>query len=172
MQKLLGSVLVILATSMAGVMYGLELHDYVKKLSDIRRILQMIQGEIHYTSAPLGNVFYDLSRKVCEPYKSWLQEISRETELREEDHFENIWNKCVEQQLKSLHLKQSHLAKVKEFGRYFGRMDYKTLEQTGTSYLDEFNYEIQKLRDAVESKKRIANCIGIMSGIFIVILLL
>lgn len=172
MQKFLGSLFVILATSMAGIMYGKDLTEYVKNLSDIRRILQMIQGEMRYTSAPLGNLFYDLSRKVREPYKSWLEKIAEETEQREEDQFEVIWNKCVDEQLKSLHLKQIHLIKIKEFGSYFGKTNYETFEQTGSAYIEDIDYEIQKLRIAVESKKRIAGYIGIMSGIFIVILLL
>ncbi len=172
MQKLLGSILVILATSMAGIAYGIELNTYMNNLLDIRRILQMIQGEMRYTSAPLGNIFHDLSRKVREPYKSWLQAISKETELREENQFENIWNKCAQQYLKPLHLKQIHLEKIKEYGRFFGQMDYATFEQTGCSYIDEIDYEIQKLRAEMNSKRRIANCIGVMSGFFIVIMLL
>lgn len=172
MQKLVGSVLVILSTSIAGIMYGKEWNEYIDKLVDLRRILQMIQGEMKYKATPLGDVFYDLSRKVREPYKSWLQALSRETELREENQFEKIWMKCVDRYLKSLHLKDVHHAKIVEYGVYLGQMDHDTFVQTGQLYIEQIDYEIKKLRAVVDSKKRIANCIGVMSGLFIVIILL
>ncbi len=172
MQKLVGSVFVILATSIAGIMYGKEWNEYIDKLVDLRCILQMIQGEMQYKAAPLGDVFCDLSRKVREPYKSWLQALSRETELREENQFEKIWMKCVERYLKSLHLKEIHYTKIKEYGFYLGQMDYDTFVQMGQLYIEQIDYEIKKLRAVVDSKKRIANCIGVMSGLFIVIMLL
>ncbi len=172
MQKLVGSILVVLSTSIAGIMYGKQLNEYIDILVELQRILQLIQGEMHYTTAPLGNVFHDLSRKVREPYKSWLQAISAETELREENQFEKIWIKCVERYLKPLHLKERHYTKIEEYGFYLGQMDHHTFEKTGQLYIEQIDYEIKKMRTAVDSKKRIANCIGVMSGIFIVIMLL
>lgn len=172
MQKLVGSILIISATTIAGMMYGMELKEYIEKLVNIRHVLQMIQGEISYTAAPLGSIFYDLSRKVREPYKSWLRAVSKETETREEDQFEKIWDKCAERYLKPLHLKEVHYLKIKEYGFYLGQMDHSTFERTGNAYIEQMDYEIRKLRNVIDSKKKIANCIGIMSGIFIVVMLL
>ncbi len=172
MQRIIGSVLIISATTMAGIMYGNNLKEYVKKLLDIRQILQMIQGEMSYTAAPLGNIFYDISRKVREPYKSWLRSVSVETEKREEDQFEKIWNKCADHHLQTLCLKKEHYLKIKEYGVYLGQMDTTSFEKTNSTYMEQMDYEIQKLRAEIDSKRKIGNCIGVMSGIFIVVILL
>ncbi len=172
MQRIIGSVLIISATTMAGIMYGNNLKEYVKKLLDIRQILQMIQGEMSYTTAPLGNIFYDLSRKVREPYKSWLKSISNETEKREEDRFEKIWSKCTDRYLQTLYLKKEHYLKIKEYGIYLGQMDKTSFEKTSNTYMEQMDYEIQKLRGEIDAKRKIGNCIGVMSGIFIVVILL
>ena len=57
MLRFIGGVLVITATTGAGILYSMELQEYLEKLLYIRHIIYMIKGEMEYSSAPLSEEF-------------------------------------------------------------------------------------------------------------------
>ena len=82
MWKMIGSILVLTATSGAGFLYGMEQQDYLEKLLYIRHIIYMLKGELEYTKAPLGEVFGRAAVRVREPYKGWLHGLEKTNSLK------------------------------------------------------------------------------------------
>ena len=75
MQKLIGCILILLSTTAGGFLYGVEQQQYLEKLMYIRHILELIQGEIEYSGAPLFEVFGKTANRVQEPYRSWMLDL-------------------------------------------------------------------------------------------------
>ena len=82
MQKLIGCILILLSTTAGGFLYGVEQQQYLEKLMYIRHILELIQGEIEYSGAPLFEVFGKTANRVQEPYRSWMLDLKRRVEAR------------------------------------------------------------------------------------------
>ena len=99
MQRLVGGILIITATAGAGYVYGTELKKYLGKIQYLRYIVGLMKGEIEYTGAPLSEVFSSVARRVKEPYRNWLGQLSARTESRDESGFSRIWNKCINRYL-------------------------------------------------------------------------
>ena len=99
MQKLIGSILVLTATAGAGYLYGEGLKDYLRQMEYLRYIAGMIRGQLEYTGAPLQELLMDVSAKIKEPYKSWLEHTARRTAKRTDADFTEIWKGCVEKDL-------------------------------------------------------------------------
>ena len=156
MLRFIGGILIITATTGAGILYGMELQEYLEKLLYIRHIIYMIKGELEYSQAPLSEAFGRISVRVREPYRRWLSAMEKQVENREEDAFLKIWMRSVDKYLKELHLKSEHSIQLKELGTYLGQTD-------GAS---------EKVREGMAAKKRIGNCLGVMGGIFLVVLLI
>ena len=57
MQRFIGCLLILGATTGAGIAYGTELQRYLEKLLYIRHIVYMLKGELEYSNAPLGEIF-------------------------------------------------------------------------------------------------------------------
>ena len=57
MQRVIGALLIITATSGAGYLYGAELRRYLDRMLYIRYIAGLIKGEMEYTGAPLPEIF-------------------------------------------------------------------------------------------------------------------
>ena len=93
MQRVIGALLIITATSGAGYLYGADLKRYLDKMVYLRYIAGLIKGEMEYTGAPLPEIFRGIGSRVQEPYASWLKNISAEIDLREESAFARIWNR-------------------------------------------------------------------------------
>lgn len=167
MLRFIGGILIITATTGAGILYGMELQEYLEKLLYIRHIIYMIKGELEYSSAPLSEVFGRISARVREPYRQWLGAMEKQVENREEDAFLKIWMRSVDKYLKELHLKSEHSIQLKELGTYLGQTDGASESRNLQLYLGRLELEIEKVREGMASKKRIGNCLGVMGGIFL-----
>ena len=172
MLRFIGGILIITATTGAGILYGMELQEYLEKLLYIRHIIYMIKGELEYSQAPLSEVFGRISVRVREPYRRWLGAMEKQVENREEDAFLKIWMRSVDKYLKELHLKSEHSIQLKELGTYLGQTDGASESRNLQLYLGRLELEIEKVREGMASKKRIGNCLGVMGGIFLVVLLI
>ena len=172
MQKVIGGILILTATGGAGYVYCRELRNYLAKLRYLRYVMSLIRGEISYTHAPLPEVFLEVSKRVKEPFRSWLSKTAIALENRDESGFARVWNRCVEQYLKPLGLKGEHSVLVKEPGTFLGSLESETLDHTLVMYLNKLDLEIEKQREELASKTRIGSCLGVMGGIFLIVLLL
>lgn len=169
---MMGSILIIAATSGAGYMYGQELKKYLEKLLYLRYVAGLIRGELEYTCAPLSEVFSAVASRIREPYRTWLKQTSRETSERSEASFFRIWSRCADRYLDMLKLKTEHSVLIKEMGTFLGQCDRETTDRSLQMYMDRMDLEIEKVRENLASRKRIGNCLGVMGGIFLVVVLI
>lgn len=172
MLRFLGGILILSATTGAGFLYGAELQNYLEKLLYIRSMIYMIQGELDYTGAPLGEVFQAVSQRVKEPYKSWLHSLERKIKKRESDAFMKIWMQSIDHNLAELNLKKEHLFQLKELGICLGQTDAASQNRTLALYLNRLELEIEHVRDGIASKKRIGKCFGVLGGMFLLVILM
>lgn len=172
MYKLIGSLSILFATSMAGYLYGVEQQCYLEKLLYIRHIVYMFQGELEYSNAPLGEMFGRVAVRVKNPYQKWLYLMEHEVEQRTENEFFKIWMRNTDVCLKELHLKQEHMIQLKELGTYLGKMDRASESRNLQLYMERMELEIEKVRTGMATKIRIGKCLGIMGGLFLVVILI
>ncbi len=172
MQRIIGGILILAATTGAGYVYCRELKAYLARIQYLRYVFSLIKGEIAYSHAPLHEVFSEVGRRVRKPYRTWLLETARAVEMREETGFARAWNRCVDKYLKPLELKQDHSALVKEPGTFLGSLERDTLDHTLQMYLNRMDLEIEKLRDNLTAKTRIGGCLGVMGGLFLIVVLI
>lgn len=170
MQKLVGAGMILLATSGAGILYGMEQQCYLEKLIYIRHIVYMLKGELDYAGIPLGEVFGRVAVRVKEPYRRWLHGMEKQVEGRTEDGFFKIWMRGVDKYLTELHLKSEHMIQLKELGTYLGKMDSASESRNLQLYIERLELEIEKVRTGLASKKRIGNCLGVMGGLFLTVI--
>ena len=172
MRRVIGALLILTATGGAGYVYGRELKRYLEGMLYFRYVMSLIKGEIAYAHAPLPEIFSEVARRVKEPYKRWLVKTAGEIERREEYGFARAWNRCVDKYLKELGLKYEHSILVKEPGTFLGSLEKDTLDHAMQMYLNKLDLEIEKLREGLAAKTRVGGCLGVMSGIFLIVILL
>ena len=172
MQRVIGAILILTATSGAGYVYCSELKAYLEKMQYLRYVFSLIKGEIAYTHAPLPEVFQEVARRIKKPHRTWLVETAHEVEQRTEAGFVRAWSRCIDRYLKSLGLKQEHSILIKEPGTFLGSLEQETLDHTLQMYLNRVDLEIEKLREGLAAKTRIGSCLGVMSGIFLIVILI
>ena len=172
MQRLAGSILIIASTAGIGWLYGTELKNYLQKMRYIRYVAGLIKGELEYTGAPLAEVFRETGRRVKKPFSTWLVRMASEIDERGESAFARLWNRGIDRDLRELNLKSEHSILLKELGTFLGQIDQETAGKSMQLYLNRLDLEIEKLREGLAAKRKIGNCLGVMGGIFLVVVLL
>ena len=172
MERMIGGILILTATCGAGYVYCRELNNYIAGLRYLRYTFSLIRGEINYAHAPLPEVLSEVAGRVRQPYRKWLLETARALADRSESSFARIWNKCVDRYLDRLDLKEAHSVLLKEAGTFLGSLEKDTLDHTLQMYLNRMDLEIEKQREGLASRIRIGRWLGVMSGLFLIVLLL
>jgi stage III sporulation protein AB len=101
-----------------------------------------------------------------------MRALEMEIEERRDARFSSIWRRSIDTYLQELNLKAVHKNQLKELGDYLGQLDPNTSRQTLEAEIVRWEIEVKKVREALATKKRIATCLGVMSGIFLIVILI
>ena len=86
---------VLLAASLACVGIGFAksaaLSAHVKDLETLQKIIQYLRGEIVTAASPLPDAFWETGRRMRDPYRDFLQDISED--MRTERHCRRFWKR-------------------------------------------------------------------------------
>lgn len=166
MHKWLGSILIITACSGIGLCKGQEMQWHLKELEQIKQLFYLLRSELQYTKAPLAEVFERIGRKTGGKYGEWLLALSGRLQEKGTGSFWNIWCLSLEKDLRGSYLQPKEIEELKNVGKnlsYFESMDL---------YIEQLEYNIQNVRESYQSKRKLCQSMGIMGGVFLVILLL
>lgn len=169
MQKIIGSILIVAASSGIGILKGMELQGHLKDLQCLKRMILMLRSEIKYTKAPLGEAFFRIGRRIKGSFGTWLLALAEQLEKKEGGTFGQLWEQSVEGGLSETKLKKTDLGQLKAFGMNMGYLDEEMQLGTIDLYLEQLNEEIKRTRESLGTKKRLCSCLGVMGGIFLVI---
>ena len=166
MLKIIGSIFIITATTCIGFSKSNEMQCYLHELEELKKLFCLLQSELQYTHAPFAEVFSKISTKTSTSYREWLSNLSQRLMNKTRGSFWEIWCLSITEDMKEANLKEEELEELKNVGK---NMEYiESLEL----YIEQLEYRIKNTREAYRSKRKLCQSMGIMGGIFLVILLL
>ena len=83
----------------------------------------------------------------------------------------DIWNRAVEEQLKNAHLNSMDKEILVRLGNELGCLDRETQLHTIALAVEQVEDARSELHGELPKKMRLYNCLGILAGVFITILL-
>lgn len=166
MHKWLGSILIIVACTGIGFSKSLEMRKHLEELEELKKLFYLLKNELQYTRAPFAELFEKVGKKGKEPYRTWLLQVSERLKKKGAATFWELWCQSITEDLKESRLKEDELEELKNVG--------KNLEYTESIelYIEQLEYKIKNTREIYKTKRKVCQSLGIMSGIFLVILLL
>ena len=142
-----------------------ELQMHLSSLEELKKIFTLLKSEVQYTKSPFAEVFLKLSKKMNGVYRDWLLYVSGQLEKRERETLHDVWKISVYEYLKDSKLTREELEELCDVGRTLGYIE--TLD----IYLTQLDFSIQNTREELKTKKKLYQSMGIMCGIFLVIVL-
>lgn len=155
-----------------GFVKGNEMAERVKHMREIKRIFHALMQEIQYTRVPLGQAFARIADRCTGSFQKWLLHMSGALEERKRGSMEQIWHHCVYQHLNRTRLSGGELELLARQGAYMGQLDVTMQVAAIGLFLEQWEERILLATKQLESKRRLARSIGVLGGVFLVILLL
>lgn len=165
MLRLAGSLFIILSCTLIGYEKSKEVTIHRKELEELQRIILMIQTELKYIKSPFGELFGKLQNKTEGNFKEWLKEMSEDLRGFQQGTLEDIWSTSVDNHLHESFLTREELNELKQVGKHISHTEALDL------FLIQIELFIQQTREEEKTKKKMYQSMGIMTGIFLVIML-
>lgn len=138
----------------------------------LQRMLYQMQSEIRYLRAPLGDIAGRIGRESRDPYKKWLLSLEREMKQRDGKSFSTLWEQGVRKHLGDLHFPEREISRLCALGSQIGNADMEFQMRTLSLYQEQLAQTLEELRRTMDGKVKLCRSIGVIGGIFLVILLL
>ncbi|MEG2987634.1 MAG: stage III sporulation protein AB [Lachnospiraceae bacterium] len=169
--KILGSVMVMIACGGLGIDAAFRLKKRLCILEKLKQMVTHLNGEILYANAPLPEAFERVGNrnpgKAGDLFKSVASDLKKETGER----FDQIWSGQVGKFSKESVLSRKEREQLIVFGEHLGYLDRDMQEKTIRFYLENLEYSIQCLRMQETEKCRLFVSLGILSGLFLTVVM-
>lgn len=166
MYKIIGCILIVLGTTGVGFSKSRELQLHLKELEELNKIFYLLKSEMEYTRAPFAEMFAKIGQKTGEPFQNWLLKLSKKLYEKQGGMLWEIWCSSIEEDLNGSRLKEEELKELIQVGRNLEYIENLKL------YVEQLEYGIVHTRESYRTKRKLCQSLGIMGGIFLVILLL
>ncbi len=171
MAKITGAVMILLASSLLGFLYSREVERKLNTLYEIQRILIMLKGEITYHKAPVAEAFCEVSKHVKEPFSIFLYNTGMELDKGFGKTIEQIWQEKCDTELRELSIVAEDRKTFREFGACMGYLDAKMQLSSIGLYSERLDVRIKESERGIREKQKIFKCLGIMGGVFLILLI-
>lgn len=171
MLRLVGALLIIGGCSGLGFYYRLQLYEGLKHMRLLRQMLEMIMSEIRYNKSTLPECCRQIGKKTEEPYASALLQIYETVNAKNGQGFAACWQSEMGRCLSELPITKKETDMVLGFATCGGLNDYSMQIRAIEQYRDMLNDGVKRREEALYKQGRAAACLGIMSGLLLVIVL-
>ena len=170
MLKWIGIGLVICGSTAAGISFSKDLERRVKQLSELRKAIVMLQGEIRYSNSPLSEAFHHVSLRIKEPFAMFLEHVAGHMEAFCGETLSDIFMQHIQEDLKRTALLPGDLEQLGRLGDNLGYLDRQMQLETMNLYMEQLDMAHQEAKEHYRSKSRLYHCLGVMGGLFLAII--
>lgn len=172
MIKLIGAILVLISAYAIGSLLALQVKEQEKWLKDIKTALFLLTGELEYRQVPLPDALSIIGKRHGGKMASFFQTLSEELAKKEGFSLQELWKKEAVTALKDAPLSKGQKEEFSDLGLYFMETDKETRRNSLEFYLKRLEEEIVNLRETGKDKAYLCRTLGMLGGIFLLILVL
>lgn len=170
--KIAGAILVVAASSGLGFSLSNRLKARLNTLEQLKRMIFLLKGEILYANAPLEEAFERVGGKTGGFLGDMFVAVSKRIADQRGEPFFTMWKEEILKMGKESPLSDKDRQELSSFGEHLGYLDSQMQERTILLYLEQLDLSISYLRDNQKEKSRLYTSLGVMGGLFLVIVML
>nr|WP_263325772.1 stage III sporulation protein SpoIIIAB [Neobacillus sp. Marseille-Q6967] len=171
MVKIIGAILIIVATTWTGFEFAKHLSERPRQLRQLKSALQSLEAEIMYGHTPLHEAARRLAAQLPKPLAPFFEGFAKKL-TDTETTVKDAWESSLKEIWKQTAFKQGEYEIMRQFGETLGRHD--RLSQQKHIMLTLSHLEREEA-DAVESQakyEKMVKSLGFLSGLLLIILLI
>jgi len=169
--KWLGAILLIIIFTMIGFEFSSRLNKRPKHIRQIKSALFILEAEILYSHSKLQDSFKMISKQIDNPTKQLFLNVYKNLASFNGD-LSNLWKKCVSNYVKEAYLSNVEKEILIQFGKTLGQYDVVQQQKYIKVTIEHLDRTLEEAEKKKNEYGNMAKTLGILFGIFIVILLL
>lgn len=169
--KYLGLIIIFISTTALGFKITDNMNVRIISLREIRKMLILLRGEIMYNMSSIDEAFLNTAAKTAEPFSMFMKEVAKEIQKKDGTMFSKIWDEKLRLLAKTC-LTRKDVKALKDFSEGFGCQYKENQVSSFNMYIEELEREIREADKKKDENSRLYRTLGIMSGLFIVIILI
>lgn len=172
MIKLVGAILVLVSAYGIGSILALQVKEQEKWLKDIKTALFLLMGELEYRKLPLPEAFEMIGMRHGGRLTAFFSAAAEELKKKEGRSLKEVWKELAIPAVKDSPLTKEQKEEFSELGLYFMEADKETRRSSLEFYFSRLEEDIVRLREKGADKAYLCRMLGMLGGIFLLILVL
>ena len=172
MIKLVGAVLVLVSAYAIGSLLALQVKEQGKWLRDMKTTLFLLLGELEYRQVPLPEALELIGNRHRGRLSAFFRGLSGEMKKKEGVTLQELWHRVAETSFRDCPLSKEQKEEFSELGLYFMESDRETRREALDFYFNRLEEDIIQLREKGGDKAYLCRTLGMLGGIFLLILVL
>ncbi|GAA0443599.1 stage III sporulation protein SpoIIIAB [Lentibacillus halophilus] len=169
--KWIGALLFIATTTLIGFEISRTFHERPKQIRQMKNALQILEAEILYSQLPLPEAFETISKQIPEPISTFFYNMHISVHEAGMDLY-NVWDRCVNDLLETSSLSAIEGEIIKQFGRTLGQHDFDHQQKQIHLTINHLDRQLEEARENQFKYGKMAKSLGVLCGLFVVLLLI
>lgn len=170
--KIIGVILVISGCTGVGLTVGGNYSRRYRQLEMLKHMVTLLMGEIRYAPAELPEIFLRVAERVSPPFDGFLKGIIGEMSAMDGRTLAQLWREGVERSLSGTCLTREDKNRLDRLGAQLGILDRETQLSVMALYLQELETAMAELGRTMGQKQKVSLSLGLLSGLFLTVILL
>lgn len=171
MIKIIGGTLILLASTIAGFLYGDSFRKRVIQLSEFQRSLYQLQNEIEFTHTTLPEAFSNISKKSIYPIDKLFSEISELLYLNKVENVYEAFEISFKNKKEILFLNNNDISIIMDLSKTLGESDIQGQKAIFLLTLENLKKQISTAEIQMQKNVKMYRYLGFAFGAAIVIVL-
>lgn len=168
--KWIGALILICTTTWIGFDMSNRLGDRTKQIRQFILSLQMIEAEVVYSQLTLQDIFHTVSNKTAYPINEFYRQMTHKLSDVVTD-FLDVWDEALNRLMKVSALKKNEQEIIKQFGRSLGQHSSLQQQKHITLAIHHLERELDEALEQRDKYEKMMRSLGVLIGIFIVLIL-
>lgn len=156
-------------TTWIGFEISKRLNDRPRHIRQLKNALQILEAEILYSQLPLQEAFMIIAKQIPEPMKSFFHALSEEMK-KDGIELSLLWEQHVNTLMQQSSLGPIEKEILNQFGQTLGQHDFTQQQKQIQLTVSHLDRELEEARDNQYRYSKMAKSLGVLSGLFIVLL--
>lgn len=170
--RMIGAVCVIVGTTSMGFLCSWKYEKRIVRLEEIYGMLLMLHGEIECRDAAFFEAFLSIGRQSSGVIKQFSEELAERIHSGSGQPFFEIWQDAVAVHFSDGVVTEADRDLLVCFGEKLGYLDKQMQLNTIQLFMKQIQERRSELQHQLPEKCKVSKCLGIVTGIFLTILIL
>ncbi|HHY77467.1 MAG TPA: stage III sporulation protein AB [Clostridiales bacterium] len=172
MLKGIGALMIILSTSLLGMLISSKYSIRLKEIRNLRFSLQMLESEIVYSATPIPYACYNVGLKSDPLWKKFFMTISKNLMERKFYSMDEAWEQAIMYALEDSSLKDIDIELLRSFGKILGKSDIEDQKKYFKLIYTQLEQHEKMAEDEKKSNEKMYRSMGFLLGATILIILI